>query len=548
MENKKPFQVNGEQAKKLFDKGYISEEMYNSIAKKYASGGVVTPQSTPSTDTSNPIAQILSAAASNPTQSVSPEIAQKVEAAKENTAVQQGRYMGPRADINIPSNGFLGSALADEARQRMNFKNSQTPAPLAMASDQHGQDLIQLQQGSQVNAQPDQQKELPGAEQAGLIKNTGTQGSGEYDPMQAIMRARKEQAGTYDQAFKQMAGGISAEAAAGAKAAAAESAAYTTAANELQDWQKKQDVINQKHREAIEKQNEILNQKIEDYQKSATIDPNRFWANKSTGDKIMAGIGIFLGGLGRNGGNDALQIVQNAINRDIDAQKTQLQSKSTAISMQNNIYSNMLNQFQDERAAEQATRLSMLNIAEMKLKQVAAANQGPMVQAKAQQAIGQLQMQKAQIQGSLMQSLQASIPMLAANEQMQKINFMVKPEHQSEAIKELGELQKHEKGVNVINESLDTMFANRARLTPEQAQKYDAARAIMLSNTTELFGGKSEQEFERMVEGFASGRLGTKDAFEQNRKLLLDKYESQKSYPLLDSYNIRHKPLNLTRN
>jgi len=50
------------------------------------------------------------------------------------------------------------------------------------------------------------------------------------------------------------------------------------------------------------------------------IDPDRFWKNKSTGEKILAGIAVFLGGMGR-GQNNALNIIQGAIDRDIESQK-----------------------------------------------------------------------------------------------------------------------------------------------------------------------------------------------------------------------------------
>ena len=88
------------------------------------------------------------------------------------------------------------------------------------------------------------------------------------------------------------------------------------------------------------------------------IDPNHYWQEKGTGGKIMGAIGILFSGLGAGmqaaGGhaapNMAMQIIQNNIDRDIDAQKANLGTKK---SMLNDIY----RQTNDLRLAEAETRL-----------------------------------------------------------------------------------------------------------------------------------------------------------------------------------------------
>lgn len=63
------------------------------------------------------------------------------------------------------------------------------------------------------------------------------------------------------------------------------------------------------------------------------VDPNRLWNKASTGQKIVggifAGLGLALGGIGAGmtkGPNYAMEIIQSAINRDIDAQKEEIQN------------------------------------------------------------------------------------------------------------------------------------------------------------------------------------------------------------------------------
>jgi hypothetical protein len=59
------------------------------------------------------------------------------------------------------------------------------------------------------------------------------------------------------------------------------------------------------------------------------IDPNRYWQNQSTPAKIGAAIAIGLGefgaALGHRGTNSALEIINGAVNRDLEAQKSNMQ-------------------------------------------------------------------------------------------------------------------------------------------------------------------------------------------------------------------------------
>src|ERR1043165_2680665 len=52
------------------------------------------------------------------------------------------------------------------------------------------------------------------------------------------------------------------------------------------------------------------------------IDPNKYWEDRSSGQRVLAGIAIMLGGyaggLSGRGGNQAMDIIQKNIDRDID--------------------------------------------------------------------------------------------------------------------------------------------------------------------------------------------------------------------------------------
>lgn len=148
------------------------------------------------------------------------------------------------------------------------------------------------------------------------------------------------------------------------------------------------------------------------------IDPNHFWESRSTGQKIMAAIGIALGGIGGglsgHGGNVAMDVINKAIDRDIDAQKFNASHKQSTFQNQMGIYGMMRQRFGDERQAEAATRMAYLQNVEMQLKDTAAKYQSPEMQAKFNMLAGQLQ----QRQGALAQQIHASAYQQAAMRQL----------------------------------------------------------------------------------------------------------------------------------
>lgn len=445
-------QVTPEQCEKLLKSGAITEETYKLISKKFAGGGVVTSSPSIQTDP-NPLQNVI-----DPVPGIDQSLQNEIQEAKMNTQVQAEKspfsFISDDQWAAMPPEQKL---LAQDPALAQNALPSTLSTGIAAVKDKIGnvvQENAQRQNEvlkSSGLAQTSEEPQGDAFEQAGLLKNeqamTPQVAAPAPNPTKGI-------ASTYDKGFNQVASGITKEAEAGAELAASTAAAYTTAMDEVKNWQQKQEVLNQQRQDRIKEQNNILQQKIDDYTKSSTVDPNRYWANKTTGEKITAAIGIFLGGLGRHGGNDALQIVQNAINRDIDAQKAAAVAKKDAIGLQNNIYQNMLSQFQDERSAEEATRLAMLNLTELRLKQQEALFKSPMIKAKAEQGIGALQVQKAQVQAELLKAYQNSPNMLAADEITQQI-LKLPASMQSEAFKELGEYRGIEANLSQLNRVYD---------------------------------------------------------------------------------------------
>lgn len=117
------------------------------------------------------------------------------------------------------------------------------------------------------------------------------------------------------------------------------------------------------------------------------IDPNNFFSSKSDMGKVSTAIGLLLGGIG--GGltgqeNPALKFLNQNIDRDIDAQKAEMNKKS-------NLLNHLYQQLGNEKDAALMAKAVYADIYSNKIAQAAAKAKDPIVQARAQQAIGQIQ-------------------------------------------------------------------------------------------------------------------------------------------------------------
>lgn len=128
--------------------------------------------------------------------------------------------------------------------------------------------------------------------------------------------------------------------------------------------------------------------------KMGKVDPNRFWKDKNTGEKVGFGIAAFLGAFNPSGQNAALEMIKSNIDRDVEAQKQDYERAKGNVGLQQGIYSDMMKKFGDARMAESASRLAILGNAELQLKQTAASYKSPQVQAKALEGIAHIEQQK----------------------------------------------------------------------------------------------------------------------------------------------------------
>lgn len=243
------------------------------------------------------------------------------------------------------------------------------------------------------------------------------------------------------------------------------------------------------------------------------VDPGRFWANKSTGEKILAAISITLGGLDPRGGNKALDVITSAIDQDIKAQEGAIAEGSAKLEKQAGILSRMQARFQNDQAAREATRLAMLQNAELQLKANAAKYGGADAQAKASEAIGKLQIQQQEAQMKFAEAMRSQ---MALSADPTTINPALLPKEQRELLvpgfgmaltkEDASELKKMNSEVTAAKASVDELLdinENMGVFSSLNPFNTDKARAESLSSQLQgtlknlLTGGGAISEGDR---------------------------------------------------
>ena len=142
------------------------------------------------------------------------------------------------------------------------------------------------------------------------------------------------------------------------------------------------------------------------------VDPDQFWGDRSTGQKITAGISLFLGALGaaRGGANRAVQVIDNAIERDIKAQQINISQSNAGLARRKGVLADMKQAFKDDRMAYLATKNAYLQRAQMEIQKIQSKFQGQEMAAKAKEGIGLIEAKKTAIQREAMATIGSKAP------------------------------------------------------------------------------------------------------------------------------------------
>ena len=171
----------------------------------------------------------------------------------------------------------------------------------------------------------------------------------------------------------------------------------------------------------------------------------------------MASVAVALGAMGSTitgGKNDALDVIQSQINRDIDAQKSELGQR-------NNLLSFNLNRLGNLQAAEQATRLQQLSVVQAQLQAAAAKSGNKLAMANLNKQMADKMMQFDPMKQQLAQ--QAAFAQIAGGQANDKAFALLSKEDQARAVKmpdgswRLAQGLKKKKQINEVITSLDSL-------------------------------------------------------------------------------------------
>jgi len=195
-----------------------------------------------------------------------------------------------------------------------------------------------------------------------------------------------------------------------AKALEAQAEAAKATAQGLADWQKQRQQQAEQARQMTDRAMAQHQAIADDMARTdMTVDPGRYWATRSTGGKIAGIIGLALGAIGAGGDgiNRAAGLINQAIDRDLDAQKSEhelrMRKGQAALAASQTAYGMMRNRISDDSAALDASKAALLDIAAAKAKAIADSTAAPLARNQALGLVASLTEKSAQYKQGLQQ-------------------------------------------------------------------------------------------------------------------------------------------------
>lgn len=128
-------------------------------------------------------------------------------------------------------------------------------------------------------------------------------------------------------------------------------------------------------------------QQIRDRVMNEKLDPGRWWASRSDGQKAAGIIGALVSGLSGSDHNAALDMINGMVNKDVDLQKSKLESNTRMAMEEGNLYGHMLEAYRGlpdvQLRAQEAARSALLSQVSANLARIGALSKDPQAQARA---------------------------------------------------------------------------------------------------------------------------------------------------------------------
>ena len=205
-----------------------------------------------------------------------------------------------------------------------------------------------------------------------------------------------------------------------AQAAEAEAGALAETARALQSAQSQVDALEQRRQQAEQARQAELMRRQRELDRAASevasrqIEPGRLFAKGETRNRVAGALGILLSGFadaitgGDRGLTTALSIINTAVDRDIEAQRGNVAIAQQGVASGRALLGDMQAIFGDQKAAEDATRATMLEGVERDIMALQLQATSDAQRAQLQQLLASIQAQKAEARAN---AVRAGIPM-----------------------------------------------------------------------------------------------------------------------------------------
>lgn len=281
-------------------------------------------------------------------------------------------------------------------------------------------------------------------------------------------------------------------------------------------------------------------QSVFDDARAGHIDPNKFWADRSAPQKISTILGLVLGGLGAGAlrqENPVMKMLNNEIERNINAQKADLENKHSLLNANRA-------QFQNEHDAINMTRIMLNDQLTNGLKMAAAKTTDAQSKARALQAVGALESQAAPIMSQLaMRRAVLTGASMGAIDPSMTIRVIVPEHQQAAAYKELGEAQNMRKASDNILSAFDQLaqintVGNRT-LSPWQSySQISAIRDPLVAALSKDTAGRFTEADAKYLGTLFPDMRDNAASLKIKRGKLNSLITEKMNFPILNSYGI----------
>ncbi len=304
---------------------------------------------------------------------------------------------------------------------------------------------------------------------------------------------------------------------------------------------------NQADYQALVQKQQADDKRFSDLVASKKLDANRFMNDKNFGQKVAIGLSLALGGVGAGmtgTPNQALEVLNNNINRDIEAQKN---DQSKAI----NLWKMNHESLRDQQAATLQTRNQMLEVAKVKMDELMGTAPGPMAMQKAAALRTQIQAEQMQNQFAISRSKMMSnllneqngsggaTGQLSKRDPASMVPYLVSNEMQKPVFQEIQDRQNITANGPTILKAFDQAVKDKGlgslKINPASI---NALHQGMLPLFKDVDGTVRQAAMDESFHNLTPSMLDSDTKVKEKRQALVDWIQSKHAAPIAKGFGI----------